>query len=197
MKTILTLIALMICGYAYGACTTVVSWTPPITNTDGSALVKCASQTSTGPCLRTFNIYYGKQPAALTQIMSVNDRNATSYTFPSLANGPWYFGTTAINGDLTESVMSNIATKTCLAPPVPTPPTNPTVTMTVTVTNVKAFKIRFSVDGMDLVQIGKVAVGTVCDTRHNVDGYSIVPRDAVTMLSSVDPKPTTVYAQCY
>jgi hypothetical protein len=90
----------------------VVSWTAPTTNTDNSALAKCASQTSTGPCLLKFQVYRSSDPTlASPQMTPVNDRNAVSYTWTGLPAGTSYFGVEVVNGDGVPSAMSNIASK--------------------------------------------------------------------------------------
>lgn len=88
-----------------------LSWTAPVTNTDGTALAKCASQTATGPCLRSFSVHRGTSPTALTTPVIVDDRNATSYTVTNLPAGTHYFAVRARNGDGTESALSDVGSK--------------------------------------------------------------------------------------
>lgn len=93
----------------------VLRWSTPTTNTDGSALTKCASQMSTGPCLRSYLILRGASPTVLSDSRTLNDRNATSYTWTGLAVGQHFFAIRAVNGDGVQSELSNIATKTIVA----------------------------------------------------------------------------------
>jgi len=100
-----------------GDTTATVRWTAPTTNTDGSALAKCASSTSTGPCLAKFHVYRaacaGFPTGACTPEMTpANNPNATSQQFTGLAPGTHFFGVEAVNGDGVPSVMSNVASKT-------------------------------------------------------------------------------------
>lgn len=80
----------------------VLDWIAPTVNTDGSALVKCASASSSGPCLAYFRIYRRNGSADLTtgaEVTPVNDPNATRYTFGGLAVGTHYFGIEVVNGN--------------------------------------------------------------------------------------------------
>lgn len=104
----------LLCTWA-GDTTARLSWVAPTTNTDGSTLTKCASQTSTGACLRSFTIHHGDSAAALSQTVTVNDRNATSYTFTSLPPGPESFSVRAVNADGTPSDLSTVVSKTITA----------------------------------------------------------------------------------
>lgn len=88
-----------------------LTWTAPTTNTDGSALAKCANQTATGPCLRSFLISRGTSAGALDDARAVNDRNATSYTWTGLAAGTHYFAVRAVNGDGVQSDISSVVSK--------------------------------------------------------------------------------------
>lgn len=88
-----------------------LTWTQPTQNTDGTSLAKCAAQTSTGPCLLSFKAYHGTSATALTDVRSINDRNATTYQFTGLATGTHYFSISAVNGDGVESAKSAVGSK--------------------------------------------------------------------------------------
>ena len=119
-----------------GDTTATITWVAPLTNTDGGAIAKCASQTSTGPCLESFAIYRGTSATSLTEMRPVDDRNAVSHAWTGLSAGTHYFGVTARNGDGVESALSNIASKAITATvvengsvtltvnPIPRPPTS-------------------------------------------------------------------------
>lgn len=79
-----------------------VSWTPPTTNTDGSALTN----------LSHYDIFHAATPGAVSsangQATRVN-APAASYVFTSLPAGPRCFGMTANNTDGIASQLSAIA----------------------------------------------------------------------------------------
>lgn len=172
-------------GQAFGA-DAVLSWTTPTQYTDGSALSKCPSQTSTGDCLKGFRVYRGDSAASLAAVQDLNDRNATGYTFTNLPKGTHYFAVTAYTGAGVESAKSNIPTKVIVGTP------NPPV---LTVVETTAYRMRQSVDGFEFLALGTVPLGTVCDERE-VAGYHMVPREAVTLANRFDTKPLTVWAKC-
>jgi hypothetical protein len=82
--------------------TATINWTPPLDNTDGSALANLAG----------YNIHYGTSSGALTQTVQVSQAGLTSYTLTNLTTGTWYFGVSAYSAAGTESAMSNLASKT-------------------------------------------------------------------------------------
>lgn len=182
------------CAFGAEAATTAaLSWTAPTQNTDNSTLSKCATQSSTGTCLRSFKVYRGTTQAqvqAKTDSRTINDRNATSYNWTGLTPGTHYFAVTALNGDGGESALSAIGSKVVPAP-VPLPPGNFTVQQDTT-----AYRMRQSVDGFEMVALGTVAPGTACKPDMAVNGYYVVPRDAVTLASPYDTKPLIVLARC-
>lgn len=103
-----------------GDTTATVRWTAPTTNTDGSALAKCASSSSTGPCLAKFHVYRAAcagfpTNACSPEMTPTTSPNATSHQFTGLSPGVHYFGVEAVNGDGVPSVMSNVASKTITA----------------------------------------------------------------------------------
>lgn len=103
-----------------GDTTATVRWTAPTTNTDGSALAKCASSSSTGPCLAKFHVYRAAcagfpTNACSPEMTPTTSPNATSHQFTGLAPGVHYFGVEAVNGNGVPSDISNIASKTITA----------------------------------------------------------------------------------
>lgn len=80
-------------------------WTPPTTNTDGSAY--------TNP--NGVRIMYGRSLESLDQSLYVTDVASSSYTFTGLAEGVWYFVVRAVNTLGLESVNSNSASKAVTA----------------------------------------------------------------------------------
>ncbi len=75
-----------------------VHWTIPTTNTDGT------------PCtdLAGFRLFWGANPSALTNSVTIQSASATSYTVTSLAPGTWYFVVTAFTTGGTMSAPSNV-----------------------------------------------------------------------------------------
>jgi hypothetical protein len=98
-----------------GESSVTVNWVAPITNTDGGALTKCASATTTGPCLAYFRVYRRLGSADLAnnaEVTPVNDPNATSYTLTNLPAGVHYVAVEVVNGNGVPSILSNVASKT-------------------------------------------------------------------------------------
>ncbi len=85
-----------------GSGTVQISWTPPTTATDGSTLTDLAG----------YEIFYGTNPSALTQMVNVPNIGVTSYTISSLTSGTWYFAVTSYTTDGMESEPSNVVTTT-------------------------------------------------------------------------------------
>lgn len=79
-----------------------ISWSPPTTNSDGSALTNLAG----------YKIDYGTSSASLTTSVQITNSGATSYTVPNLTSGTWYFAVQAYTNSGVQSGMSNIASKT-------------------------------------------------------------------------------------
>lgn len=79
-----------------------VNWTPPLYNTDGSALTDLAG----------YHVYYGTASNSLTQNVQITNVGTVSYTLSNLTSGAWYFGVTAYDSSGLESAISNIASKT-------------------------------------------------------------------------------------
>jgi hypothetical protein len=104
-----------------------LTWTAPTTNTDGGALAKCASQTATGPCLRSFIVHRGLSAGTLSDARAVDDRNAVAYTWTGLAAGTHFFAVEAVNGDGVRSEPSTVVSKVISA----TQTRNESVTLTV------------------------------------------------------------------
>jgi hypothetical protein len=79
-----------------------VSWTPPTTNTDGSALTDLAS----------YRVAYGRAADALNDSATVDNPGLSSYTVDGLSQGTWYFAVVVVNASGVESDLSNVASKT-------------------------------------------------------------------------------------
>lgn len=81
-----------------------LSWTPPTTNTNGSALTN----------LGGYRIYYGTSSTSMTQMVQVAQAGISSYVVSGLSRGTYYFSVRAYNTSGAESTASNIANKTIL-----------------------------------------------------------------------------------
>jgi hypothetical protein len=92
--------SLSVLGTATGSAT--VSWDPPTTNTDGTALTDLAS----------YRVVYGRAANTLDQAAPVTNPGLASYTVSNLTQGTWYFAVVAVNASGVESDPSNVATKT-------------------------------------------------------------------------------------
>lgn len=81
--------------------TATLTWTAPVSNTDGSALTDLAG----------YDIRYGTSPSSMSAVINVASAGATSYTVSSLTNGTWYFAVNAYTTSGEESALSNSVSK--------------------------------------------------------------------------------------
>lgn len=81
--------------------TATLSWTAPVSNTDGSALTDLAG----------YDIHYGTSPSAMSTVVNVASAGATSYTVSSLGSGTWYFAVNAYTTSGIQSSLSNEVSK--------------------------------------------------------------------------------------
>ena len=79
-----------------------LSWSPPITNTDGSALTN----------LSGYVVVYGTSPGELSQSVPINNPSIASFVVENLPSGTWYFAVQAVNTNGVRSPNSTIASKT-------------------------------------------------------------------------------------
>jgi hypothetical protein len=78
-----------------------LSWEAPTSNTDGTPLSD----------LSGYRIYYGSNPAELSESIPVNVGIQT-YVVDDLHSGTWYFAVVAVTSEGTESSLSNIVAET-------------------------------------------------------------------------------------
>jgi Putative Ig domain len=78
-----------------------LTWTAPVTNTNGSALTDLAG----------YHIHYGSSPSALSTVIDIANAGTTSYTVSNLASGTWYFAVSAYTTSGDESALSNTGSK--------------------------------------------------------------------------------------
>jgi Putative Ig domain len=73
-----------------------LSWAPPTTNTDGTALTN----------LNGYRILYGSQPGVYTETVTVSSAGITRYTLDNLQSGKYYLVMVAVNSAGAESETS-------------------------------------------------------------------------------------------
>jgi hypothetical protein len=78
-----------------------LTWEPPTTNTDGSALTNLAG----------YRIVYGASPTQLTQTIQVASAGMSAYVVENLAPGTYYFALRAYTTKGAESADSNVVAK--------------------------------------------------------------------------------------
>ena len=78
-----------------------LTWVPPLTNTDGSALD-----------LAGYRVSYGRSSTSLDQLVQITNPGLTTYVIDNLAQGTWFFSIRAYSDSGAQSDPSNVATKT-------------------------------------------------------------------------------------
>jgi hypothetical protein len=99
-KTSLSAFTLTVNQVANGRAT--VTWTPPTTNTDGSALTNLAG----------YRVQYGTSSSSLNTVTTISNPGVTSAQIDNLAPGTWYFGVKAYTTTGAESSISTEGSKT-------------------------------------------------------------------------------------
>lgn len=177
MKRFLCLLA-----FVPGIClagTTLLTWTPPLTNTDGSALTNLSGyRIEYGSCSGSL---FGTKAGEWTQIAP-----ASSSLSPNLAAGTYCFRVYARSSASTESVASNVTTKV-IPPSVPNPPTN------VTAVDPTVYEPRRFLWWTFAYEVGVVPLGTVCQANRFGSLYG-VPSSKVTLVRRAAG--TQFYARC-
>ena len=74
-----------------------LQWQPPTENTDGTPLTDLAG----------YRIYYGVDPANLSDLIELPNPGLTTYVVEQLAPNTWYFAMTSVNDRGQESDLSN------------------------------------------------------------------------------------------
>ena len=175
------------CSWGTGSAN--VTWTPPTTNTDGSALTNLAR----------FKVYYGTSSTSLTRSATVDDVTKRSATISSLSPGTWYFAVRAINTAGSESSNSNVASKSVAGASAAktvgitiSAPTGGYVT-----TSVNVWDVRKRPDGVwsRIGVVGKIALGRPCSTSFKVGAnHYLVSRSYVTLTKT--PASTNLVTYC-
>jgi hypothetical protein len=82
--------------------TATLTWTPPTTNSDGSALTNLAG----------YQIAYGTTANTLNNSVKVTNPGTSSYTINNLTSGTWYFAVQAYTNSGVQGALSNVISKT-------------------------------------------------------------------------------------
>lgn len=151
-----------------------LSWIPPTTNTDGSALTNLAG----------YRIYAGSCGMAKTTTYQVGPDQTNARVPNASCYQMTAFNSAGAESDLTVDVAVGLT------------PTVPTGVSVHVLADNTAYKMRQSVDGFEMVSIGTVAPGTACNGAHAVDDFYLVPRAAVTLASPFDTLPLLAFARC-
>lgn len=172
-----------------------LSWTPPTQNTDNSALTNLAS----------YRINFGTTATTLTQTMTV-PAPASGAIVLNVANGSWFFTSTAISSTGKASVASNTASKTVAALSAAdtetvtvTPDTTPNPPSNLQVIEPTAFDVRpneqtFAFDRGRAV--GTAKLGAACDEERTTGGgFFALERPSKVKLTKA-PRSTALVAKC-
>jgi hypothetical protein len=186
------------CRWGTGSAT--VSWVPPTTNTDESALTDLAG----------YKVLYGTSSTAFTSYVRVTDITARSTTVSSLAPGTWYFSVRAYNTSQVESANSNVASKvvvgataartvsiTINAPPTTPPPTTPPpVTGLHTISRDVYDVQQQSGAWVTRAIVGSIALGAPCTKAIYASGGHYAVATSLVTLNGVTPVSTQLVAKC-
>lgn len=185
MKALVFLLALASVVSSAVAADLQVNWKNSATYVDGSAMPATDIASSTVSC--------GLTTSTLTLTVAVQGAVETATVSGALAGKSYVCGVqtnSKTNGSSTMAFSSAVT----VPAPKPSPPSG--VTTTVLASNTTAYKMRQAADGYSFVAIGTIPAGTACDANHTVDGFTLVPRAAVSLASRFDTMPLVVFAKC-
>jgi hypothetical protein len=173
---------------APGDTQTVLSWTAPVQNTDGTALTDLAG----------FRVYRGASADALAQLQQVTGAASLTYTATGLPVGTNYFAVTAYSTAGVESLFSAVGSKIATASASVSDsktlkiPRAPVLTVQTPVAyDVQQKGIRFVLGR----EIGSVPVGTSCERDFELKGgYYRVKREDVDI--NRRPRSSVIVAHC-
>jgi hypothetical protein len=101
-STSLATFSIQVVGTATGSAT--LTWTPPTTNTDGSALNNLAG----------YKVYWGTSLGSYVNSATIANPGIATYVVDQLTPAQWYFVVTAYSSTGVESTFSNVASKQVL-----------------------------------------------------------------------------------
>jgi hypothetical protein len=190
--TVLMLVAGLLLSRAARAGEAEVTWTHPTQYVDGTALpISQIARTEIeyGIC-NGLNSGFMATPAPV--IVSVT-APAAARTITGLAAGTWCFRARTVSTlNTTPSAWTVNANGTLpykvILPPVPQPPSN------LMLANTQVFTVVKQRDAFVMLPVGTAPAGTACDPLQSVNGYHVIPREAVTFTGSVQPE--VVVARC-
>jgi len=78
-----------------------LSWSPPTTNADGTAITNLAG----------YRIYYGRSSSALDSTVVVSNPGTTRWVIDNLSQATWYFSMTSYNTSGIESTRSPVVSR--------------------------------------------------------------------------------------
>jgi hypothetical protein len=78
-----------------------VSWLPPTTRSDGSALTNLAG----------YKLYYGTSGSEFDHVITIDNAGLASYVVERLSTGTYYFAVSAFDSDGLESAQSTVGSK--------------------------------------------------------------------------------------
>lgn len=163
--------------------TVTLSWVAPATYTTGAAIPAGTAITYT---------VYGALCGSPKQVVGTS--TTTSSVRTNVNPGTQCWQVTATIAGL-ESAQSNEASAV-INPPALVPAAPSGLQATVQLADNNAYKMRQVVGDYSFVAYGTLPVGTVCVSKHNNDGFSIVDRNTVKMFSLFDTQPVIAYAHC-
>lgn len=165
----LTIVVLGALFLYFATCTaraaeTRLTWEPPTTYCDGTPLDGIAS----------YRILWGPHNEV------VPDGTVKEYRVFGLTPGNWWFSVAAVDTHGTEGIFATAYRAV-----------KPEEFVAAATTAYTLVKKR---DGLIMLPVGTVPLGTVCLAAHNANGYYVVPRASVTFTGNV--KPEVVFATC-
>lgn len=170
-----------------------LSWTPPTTNTDGTALANLAG----------YRVHHGSTETSLSNSVNVANPDARGHTVTGLKPGTHFFGVKAFTSTGAESALSNVVgrsvseaaaqthaiTRTVTVEVAPSPPTG------LSVVEPTAYRLNQNRDRLVASRVGVVPLATPCDETQPALAFHRVARDRVTLDAGLT-RPNVALAKC-
>ena len=157
----------------------VLTWSPPLTNTDGTAL-----------SLTGFRIYHGPTATSLTEVVTLTSPGLTRYVVDNLPAGPRFFAMTALSATSESDPTAPVSTNVAADPPPPSQLLS---------SGSLAYELRTASSTVSMVAIGVIPAGQPCgpevQTVTNVK-YCRIQRGQIDVVNwPVDLKLQSVWAK--